>query len=825
MFGQCKDLWDTVQKGQVWQGEIKNKKKDGSDYWVETSVVPFLNQQGIPYQYVSIQTDVTSTRESESLLRKQYALANTITGLQESFITNADTLLFESMLTDFKILTQSCCGFLGDVRVTGDKAWIKIKASKNVDWSGIAGESMEIHEFNPLFKVVVADEQLVIANEIKDHPYGDYFPSLTEPLENFIMLPFLRGNQTVGVVGLANRKLGFNSDIVDFLEPLTVTCSNIIEAYKNVERRDHAEKALKVANEELEIRVEDRTRELVESNRRLEESKSRITAIMENVADGVITFDEHAIIESFNRAAEQIFGYDAAEAIGRNIAFLTSGHNVSRVEQSIWRNNTDDAQGEEVTAIRKDGGRFPLEISVRQITLDNRDLSIAIVRDITERKAMIEHLQHLADHDTLTGLFNRNYFRQELDRLVERIKRSEESQSALFYIDLDNFKTVNDTLGHAAGDNVLKDVASILRQRTRKSDLLCRLGGDEFTVIIYNANEKQATQIAESFRKEMESYAYEEGKQKIDVGCSIGVAMITQQSKTAEILLAHADYACHQAKKAGRNCVRVFNETDAATISSLCTDIGWSHKIKQAVENNNFVFHYQPIVNTETQQVDTYEVLIRMLDDNGQLIMPGGFLPAAERFSLAPSIDLWVIEHAIEELSIRRKENPRLRFTVNLSSQSLSSDTLVESINMALNRFGVDPQCLMFEITETAVIEDLAAAENCIQGIKKLGCKIALDDFGSGFASFACLQQLSIDVLKLDGRFIRNLNKNHADLKVVKAMCEMGHALDLLVIAEFVENEQVFNLLQNIGVDYAQGYYLGRPVGEIPTKISQKNIA
>jgi diguanylate cyclase (GGDEF)-like protein len=498
------------------------------------------------------------------------------------------------MLADFRALTQSCCGFLGEIHCVDNNSCLRIQASKNIDWRDFSSNDGEIREFNPLFNLVATNQQLVIVNDVTEHPYSGYFPQPSEPLENFIMLPLMRGDHTVGVLGLVNRKEGFDSEIAEFLEPLTMTCTNIIEAYKNVERRKEAEKALKVANEELETRVQERTGELLESNRHLQNSKSRITAIMENVADGIITYDENNIIESFNRAAEQIFGYSAAEASGRNIAFLiripqslpsasadisdltqhldalnsksgeqsspVSENTVINVDESIWQKKAKGAQSKEVTAMRKDGSVFPLELSVRQITLDNQCLSIAIVRDITERKAELEHLQHLADHDALTGLFNRNFFRQELDRLVEQIKRSEERQSALFYIDLDNFKYVNDTLGHAAGDEVLKDVTAILKTRTRKADLLCRLGGDEFTVIIYNTNEEQAKHIAESFRQEMQSYAYTEGKHKIDVGCSIGIALITQDSKSSESILAHADYACYQAKRSGRNRVCIFNE-------------------------------------------------------------------------------------------------------------------------------------------------------------------------------------------------------------------------------------------------------------------------
>jgi len=318
-----------------------------------------------------------------------------------------------------------------------------------------------------------------------------------------------------------------------------------------------AYKQLKLKSEELEKRVKERTRELIESNQGLKESETRIAAIVDNIADGVITVDNAGIIESSNLAARQIFGYENIEFVGRNYSILFPGH--EKESEYLIRSNP---RPQETIATTKFGKEFTIEYSVRNIHIQNKTISIFVFRDITERKATLEHLLYIANHDTLTGLYNRSFLHETLERIVARTKRGDSKSSAILYIDLDNFKHVNDNFGHAAGDRVLIEVTQIMKSRARESDILCRIGGDEFVAVIFDTSHKLAGKIAEAFRKKLASYVYQNGNEKVDVGCSIGISIITKDCNSADEELANADYACYQAKRAGRNCVRMFDPKD-----------------------------------------------------------------------------------------------------------------------------------------------------------------------------------------------------------------------------------------------------------------------
>lgn len=331
---------------------------------------------------------------------------------------------------------------------------------------------------------------------------------------------------------------------------------------------------LKYYNLELEQRVEERTRELVDAAHRVEESRSRIAAIMDNVAEGIVTIDETGHIESFNRAAEKLFGYTVREIMGKPVEMLMP-EEFRRDHQSHLRRYLDTGQSRivgreprELTALRKDGTPFSIELAVSAVQVGLHKVFVGLIRDVTERKAMVDQLRHIAEHDALTGLYNRRYFYGELERVVARARRGNGQSSALMFIDLDKFKLVNDTLGHAAGDRVLIEVANVLRNRARKSDVLTRLGGDEFAVLLYDAAAESAPVIAESFRQQILNYRLQQGTVSMSVGCSIGVAIIDERAGTLDEVLAQADRACYEAKHAGRNCVRVFDPRDTTSIGN-----------------------------------------------------------------------------------------------------------------------------------------------------------------------------------------------------------------------------------------------------------------
>ncbi len=581
----------------------------------------------------------------------------------------------------------------------------------------------------------------------------------------------------------------------------------------------HMDHALNVESNITEISglgndLELMRQELVARNRQIAASEARYAAILDNAAEGIVTFDKQGIIHSFNRSAEQLFGYDEDEITGREITLLMPLPDIPGRSHLEHFMNAEIAQlighEGEVLGRRKNGVNFHMALKISRVVLEDREMYTALADDISERKALMEHLKSMAEHDGLTGLYNRSYFQESLERLVELTRRTRQT-SALFYIDLDHFKYVNDTMGHGAGDRLLMEISTILNKRARKSDLVARLGGDEFTVLLYNIPEEQAYNSAESFRKALADYPFKHGAEQVDIGCSIGVAIITEKTGSAAETLSHADIACHLAKRGGRNRVHVFSKTDEADVAAMSVDMGWSRRIKEAVERGSFALACQPIVTTHSGVIESHEVLLRMLDEHNNLIMPDAFLPSAERFGLAVEIDRWVIVNAIETLVEQRKKQPGMRYSINLSGQTLSDRGVRDLIHETLRESGLDPAALTFEVTETAAIADMSLAVQFLSSLQQIGCKTSLDDFGSGMSSFAYLSDLPVDFVKIDGRFVKNMANNRVDQAMVKAMNEIAHALGKQTIAEFVEDEPTMELLRAYGIDYAQGYHLGKP--------------
>ena len=547
--------------------------------------------------------------------------------------------------------------------------------------------------------------------------------------------------------------------------------------------------------------------------------KQRLETILNNAAEGIITFDKDGYIDGINAAGEDLFGYGEAEIIGQMVGSLLSCEHdgadkgARLTSDKAFRDKLEACIGHEgeVYGHLKDGSIRPLSLKLSRMEIGGQEMYTGLIADISERKAMLEHFKNLAEHDGLTGLHNRNYFQHELVTMVKRIHRGDIPQCAVMYIDLDNFKYVNDTLGHAAGDRLLIQISEILSRRARETDILARFGGDEFTVLLFNVSSTKATRIADSFREQIAEFIFKEGGDQVDIGCSIGVSIINRKTKTAEEAMSQADFACHQAKHGGRNRIRMFNLEDQVGVSTMSQDMSWSRRIKSAIENQNFVLACQPIVSTADGEISNFEVLVRMLDEQSNIIMPGGFLPAAERFGLIVDIDKWVIINAINTLAKQRIKKNNLCYAINLSAQTLTHPGICELIENQLAEVKLDPGALTFEITETAAISDMNAAETLLSNLRSMGCKTALDDFGTGLSSFAYLKDLPVDVVKIDGRFVKNIADNNLDLAMVKAMNDIVHAMGKKTVAEFVESKRCFEILKSYGIDYGQGYYLGRP--------------
>jgi diguanylate cyclase (GGDEF)-like protein len=447
------------------------------------------------------------------------------------------------------------------------------------------------------------------------------------------------------------------------------------------------------------------------------------------------------------------------------------------------------------------------------------DSEIAAISDalnvtIGALKERNEALHRLAERDSLTGLFNRNYFGRVLDTELAWVKRGRMT-SALLFIDLDRFKYVNDTLGHGAGDRLLVEVANLIKGRMRGHDIVSRFGGDEFTVVAHDVSKDAAKTIAKGIHEILLEYQFIEQEQTFTISCTIGIAMITADSRNAEEALSQADAACYEAKSGGRNQYAMY-EPDQQQKLTMETDIGWSQAIKDALRNDGFSLVYQPIVSLNGSSKEYYEVLLRMPDKSGKILMPGLFLPVAERFGLLAEIDRWVIAHALRALAAARSGGREVVFSINLSGQVLTDAAVIEMIKGALVQHSLPPNAVIFEITEQTAVRYIDRARHLTQELIELGCRFALDDFGVGFSSFNYLKRLPVDLIKIDGSFIKNLDSEPVDQVMVKSIVEIAKALGKEVIAEFVQNQASIDLLKSYGVDFVQGRHVGTPVDVLP---------
>jgi diguanylate cyclase (GGDEF)-like protein len=428
------------------------------------------------------------------------------------------------------------------------------------------------------------------------------------------------------------------------------------------------------------------------------------------------------------------------------------------------------------------------------------------IRALNERDKM---LRRLADYDPLTGLPNRRFFAQALEDEIAWAAASGRS-SALLFADLDQFKCINDTLGHAAGDRILVQAASCLQGNLREHDLIARFGGDEFTIILKDITRDNAARLVETLVRFMKDIHFLENGQSLNVLCSVGITMIDSGRFTPDELLSQADIACHEAKARGRNRSCLY-EVSSEEKSRMTADIGWSQRIKSALKDDEFLLHYQPIIELASGQPLMYEALVRMRGDDGKIIPPAAFMPAANRFGLMVDIDHTVIRKAFEALAGCRRCGHDLRFTINLSGYVFNDTKLVDFIDEQLKEHGLDPSAVVLEITEQVAVRHLGQACGLIHDLMAIGCRFALDDFGTGFSSFNYLKHLPVDYIKIDGGFVRNMVHDNVDQAMVKSIIQVARTVGKQTIAEYVQDEETLAMLRELGVDYAQGYFLGKP--------------
>jgi diguanylate cyclase (GGDEF)-like protein/PAS domain S-box-containing protein len=536
---------------------------------------------------------------------------------------------------------------------------------------------------------------------------------------------------------------------------------------------------------------------------RSHQSETELQRTLETSRDIVLVSDFTRKVLSISPACCPILGYTPAEVVGR-----TLGDTVHPDDREACAHQwaTLIASGGcarfEYRYLHKDGTAVWLEWDAR-CDQDNGVIR-SVARDITERKRFEEELSHLATHDGLTGLLNRRGFEEALTATLRQ------SAGALLYLDLDEFKYINDSQGHRAGDGLLRNLAGTLIAHRRQGDVLSRLGGDEFAMLLPKADLAEARAVAESILEALRQQPLDAGGLPVSITASIGVALFPAHGETLEALLVHADQAMYQAKAHGRNVVAIYHP-DADFSAQVQRRLTSERLIRQALEKNGFVLYAQPILDLATGHIPHYELLLRMLDADGELLPPAAFLDVAERFGLIHQIDRWVVRQAIGLMARLEQEGQQICLEVNLSAKALTDAELLVLLRRELAATGIDPYRLVFEITETAAIADVDAAMAFVHEMKALGCRFALDDFGAGFSSFDRLKRLPVDYLKLDGSFIRNLPSAEEDRHLVKAMVDVARGLGKRTIAEFVENGETLETLQASGVDYAQGYHVGRP--------------
>lgn len=543
------------------------------------------------------------------------------------------------------------------------------------------------------------------------------------------------------------------------------------------------------------------------AERLLVEEKEGIEVTLNSVGDAVVAVNADGRVDYINDAARNLLGGEGDAWIGRPLdevmvirderggmpcdakRLLGAGRKVRGTGQGYLLNSPD---GERV-----------VEIDCSRVG-EARGWVLAL-HDMTAGRNLSRQLRWQATHDPLTGVTNRRHFEEALGSALENAKVYDR-RHVMIYIDLDQFKLVNDTCGHVAGDELLRQMCTMLLRLVRRDDVFARLGGDEFGLLMHNCDVQTAQATAETMRDAIKQYRFFWDGRSFNIGASMGMVAVTSDTESVEAVMSASDAACYIAKDQGRNRVWLHRENDLQ-LARRKSEMEWVSEIAGAIEEGRFCLYRQKIAHIAGENPGHYEVLLRMVDRSGALIAPMSFIPAAERYNMMPTIDRWVVIKTIEKMSAC----PDDICAINLSGPSISDEVFAEFLLGALDESGISHERLCFEITETAAISNLAAAYEFISTLRGRGCKVALDDFGSGMSSFAYLKNLPIDYIKIDGAFVRNIHEDKLGLAMVKAVNEISHVMDIETIAEFVENDGIVAMLKVIGVDYVQGYAIHKP--------------
>lgn len=583
---------------------------------------------------------------------------------------------------------------------------------------------------------------------------------------------------------------------------------------RDISTQKNAQEEVVARLDELKISEQEQKRLLSVS----QQEQARMTSLLSAIRMGILFETEDQHIAYYNPAFITIWSLDESQ----NFTGKPSSEVYEQAESKL-----DDTSKQQFLLTEKQHGNDPLELilldgrTVTQLSYPVTDAGnkvigrLLVYEDITHERQTEEQLIYLAERDPLTGLYNRRRFQEKLTSTLE-FALKHNAHGALLFFDLDEFKYINDTFGHHAGDEILLRIANELSTILRRNENFCRIGGDEFAILLPNSTQNDAETLSARVIRTISQIPFRHGGQKLRMTTSLGIALYPQHATEMEELVAHADAAMYQAKEAGKNTWRIYRK-DLDTSKEMIHRLGWNTRISQAIDNEQLVLHYQGIYDTNTRELVHIETLVRMIDEEDPelLILPGNFIPFAEKNGRIIDIDRWVISKTIKTLAYE-KEFPHVSITVNISGRSFDDTSLPQFIAEQLRQHNVAPNKLNIELTETAAVSDLHDAQRFIDSLRKTGCKIFLDDFGAGFSSFLYLKHLKVDVLKIDGQFIQDLPDDHTNQVFVKSIVDVAKGLDKKTVAEFVENKETYELLKQFGVDMVQGNYLHKPEATPP---------
>ncbi len=569
----------------------------------------------------------------------------------------------------------------------------------------------------------------------------------------------------------------------------------------------------------LQQRVED----VEKANALLVHEKEMLQVTLSSIGDGVMSFDLEGRVVFLNPAAQALIGWTQAEAMGQpaeDVLNLVDGHTEEPVENPVRRCLRERSLAQlDANALlhTRDGRRMYISDTVAPIRDANGELSGVVLafQDVSAKREMLEEMHWQANHDSLTGLMNRRSFEAQLRQMLDMEGEGSDACAAhaLMYIDLDQFKIVNDTSGHVAGDELLRQVTFLMQQALRKTDVLARLGGDEFGVLLPNCPEGRALEIADSLREVVHDFRFVWRDKVFQIGVSIGLVMLNPEMHSTTEVLSAADVACYTAKEDGRNRVHVYRADDSAILNRRAQML-MASSLREVLREDRFVLMLQEIHPLSSLAKSAherhFEVLLRLRNENGEIMPADSFIPAAERYGVMPHIDRWVVRNALQRLA-KTDVGDKVHLAINLSGLSMIDPLMPAFIQHEMASNAIDPKALCFEITETAAISYLSQAIDFMRQIQAFGCQFALDDFGSGMSSFGYLKSLPVQCLKIDGGFVRDMLSDPLDRTMVETIHHIGKVMGMKTIAEFAMSSEHVAMLESVGVDFVQGYALSKP--------------